>query len=180
MASLAGSRTPPPVPGPQQGTAWRSILAATPSTAAISTPFLNGNSANPLLYSSNEERSTSTARSHGARKKNHPKHPPDQKKRFFHFCKTFCLLHFFFDFGLGFYIFLWFLARAMPWRPTGGAADPLGSEHTSIGVGHRALLTQASTNEPADPKWIPHLNSEISWWRDNQRAWNYYRKPFTI
>ena len=74
VASLAGSRTPPPVPGPQQGMAWRSILAATPSTAAISTPFLNGNSANPLLYSSNEERSTSTARSHGARK-NHPHGP---------------------------------------------------------------------------------------------------------
>ena len=46
-ASLAGSRTPPSVPGRQQGTAWRSILAATPSTAAISTPdsILNGSSA---------------------------------------------------------------------------------------------------------------------------------------
>ena len=108
VASLAGSRTPPPVPGPQQGTAWRSILAATPSTAAISTPFLNGNSANPLLYSSNEERSTSTARSHGARK-NHPQHPPDQKFRFFHFCKNIRVVYDFPGFVSGFCIFTGFL-----------------------------------------------------------------------
>ena len=46
-----------------------------PSTAAISTPFLNGSSANPLLYSSNEERSAGTARSRGARKKSPPTSP---------------------------------------------------------------------------------------------------------
>ena len=59
-----------------------------PSTAAISTPFLNGSSANPLLYCSNEERSAGSARSLGARK-NHPQHPPDQKFRFFIFVKCF-------------------------------------------------------------------------------------------
>ena len=111
VASLAGSRTPPPVPGPQQGTAWRSILAATPSTAAISTPFLNGNSANPLLYSSNEERSTSTARSHGPRK-NHPQHPPDQKFWFFHFCKNIRVVYDFPGFVSRFCISGWFSARA--------------------------------------------------------------------
>ena len=117
LTSLVGSRTPPPVPGSRQGhswplgTAWRSILAATPSTAAISTPFLNGSSANPLLYSSDEEGSANTAQSRKTRKK-HPQHPPDQKFRFFHFCKNIRVVYDFPGFVSGFCISGWFSARA--------------------------------------------------------------------
>ena len=76
-----------------------------PSTAAISNPFLNGSSVNHLLYCSNEERSAGTVRAR-SRKKNHPQHPPDQKFRFFHFCKMFRGVYDFLRFVSGFCIFL--------------------------------------------------------------------------
>ena len=62
-----------------------------PSTAAISTPFLNGSSEIPYctVVTKNEVQAPHPAQGAAEHKKNHPQHPPDQNFRFFILAKTF-------------------------------------------------------------------------------------------